>query len=144
MVTLNRIYTKTGDRGKTRLGDNSEVEKTDIRVDAYGEVDELNTCLGIALCHAREDEILAELLEQIQNDLFDLGADLCWPLESVVEGVSRLSVTDGQVAYLEQKIDKFNQALEALRTLEALEARALAQRLRVVCGTSGGKEAIRI
>ena len=55
MVTLNRIYTKTGDGGKTRLGDNSEVEKTDIRVDAYGEVDELNTCLGIALCYARED-----------------------------------------------------------------------------------------
>ena len=70
MVTLNRIYTKTGDGGKTRLGDNSEVEKTDIRVDAYGEVDELNTCLGIALCYAREDEILTRLLEQIQNDLF--------------------------------------------------------------------------
>ena len=69
MVTLNKIYTKAGDGGKTRLGDNSEVEKTDIRVDAYGEVDELNTCLGIALCYAREDGILAGLIKQIQNDL---------------------------------------------------------------------------
>jgi len=136
MVTLNRIYTKTGDGGKTRLGDNSEVEKTDIRVDAYGEVDELNTCLGIALCYAREDEILTRLLEQIQNDLFDLGADLCWPLESVVEGVSRLSVTDGQVAYLEQKIDKYNQALEALRSFVLPGGSLLAGHLhlaRAVC-----------
>lgn len=136
MVTLNRIYTKTGDGGKTRLGDNSEVEKTDIRVDAYGEVDELNTCLGIALCYAREDEILTRLLEQIQNDLFDLGADLCWPLESVVEGVSRLSVTDGQVAYLEQKIDKYNQALEVLRSFVLPGGSLLAGHLhlaRAVC-----------
>ena len=116
MVTLNKIYTKAGDGGKTRLGDNSEVEKTDIRVDAYGEVDELNTCLGISLCYAREDGLLSGLLKQIQNDLFDLGADLCWPLESVVEGVPRLSVTDGQVIYLEEQIDKFNQSLEALKS----------------------------
>ena len=113
MVTLNKIYTKAGDGGKTRLGDNSEVEKTDIRVDAYGEVDELNTCLGNPLCYAREDELLAGLLKQIQNDLFDLGADLCWPLDSVVDGVPRLSVTDGQVFHLEGQIDKLILTTEA-------------------------------
>ena len=136
MVTLNKIYTKAGDGGKTRLGDNSEVEKTDIRVDAYGEVDELNTCLGIALCYAREDELLAGLLKQIQNDLFDLGADLCWPLESLVEGVPRLSVTDGQVIRLEEQIDKFNQSLGALRSFVLPGGSLLAGHLhlaRAVC-----------
>ena len=136
MVTLNKIYTKAGDGGRTRLGDNSEVEKTDIRVDAYGEADELNTCLGIALCYAREDELLAGLLKQIQNDLFDLGADLCWPLESLVEGVPRLSVTDGQVIRLEEQIDKFNQSLGALRSFVLPGGSLLAGHLhlaRAVC-----------
>ena len=136
MVTLNKIYTKAGDGGKTRLGDNSEVEKTDIRVDAYGEVDELNTCLGIALCYALEDGILAGLLKQIQNDLFDLGADLCWPLDRVVDGVPRLSVTDGQVFHLEGQIDKFNQPLEALRSFVLPGGSLLAGHLhlaRAVC-----------
>jgi cob(I)alamin adenosyltransferase len=136
MVTLNKIYTKAGDGGKTRLGDNSEVEKTDIRVDAYGEVDELNTCLGIALCYAGNDELLSALLKQIQNDLFDLGADLCWPIESAVEGVPRLSVTDAQVLNLEEQIDEFNKSLETLRSFVLPGGSILAGNLhlaRAVC-----------
>ena len=136
MVTLNKIYTKAGDGGKTRLGDNSEVEKTDIRVDAYGEVDELNTCLGIALFYAGDDELLSALLKQIQNDLFDLGADLCWPIESTVEGVPRLSVTDAQVVNLEEQIDEFNKSLETLRSFVLPGGSILAGNLhlaRAVC-----------
>ncbi|MEE2628381.1 MAG: cob(I)yrinic acid a,c-diamide adenosyltransferase [Candidatus Latescibacterota bacterium] len=136
MVTLNKIYTKAGDGGKTRLGDNSEVEKTDIRVEAYGEVDELNTCLGVALCYVGDDELLSALLKQIQNDLFDLGADLCWPIESVVEGVPRLSVTDAQVLNLEEQIDEFNKSLETLRSFVLPGGSILAGHLhlaRAVC-----------
>lgn len=116
MVTLNKIYTKTGDGGKTRLGDNSEVDKTDPRVEAYGEVDELNAQFGLAVCQVDPKNPLGVVLLQIQNDLFDLGADLCWPLESTLEGVPRLSVTQEQVDFLERHIDAFNEPLETLRS----------------------------
>ena len=78
MVYLNRIYTKTGDTGETSLGDGSRVPKTNSRIAAYGTVDELNCVLGCALAVAPSDEI-ANILNRIQNDLFDVGADLCVP-----------------------------------------------------------------
>lgn len=116
MVSLNRIYTKTGDGGKTRLGDNSQVEKFDPRVEAYGEVDELNALMGIARCHAQGQADLADLIGRIQNDLFDLGADLCWPLDAESGAEGRLAVTAQQVGDLEGAIDRYNAALENLRS----------------------------
>ena len=114
MVTLNKIYTKAGDGGKTRLGDNSEVEKTDIRVEAYGEVDELNTCWGVALCYVGDDELLSALLKQIQNDLFDLGADLCVPISD--NNNRRLRVSTCQIETLETEIDEMNNILKPLNS----------------------------
>ena len=76
MVVLNRIYTRTGDAGLTRLANGAEVSKTDLRVEAYGSVDETNACLGLVRLHTAEDALLHAMLERIQNDLFDLGADL--------------------------------------------------------------------
>ena len=134
MVKLNKIYTKTGDKGKTSLVSGKRVSKDNIRIRAYGTIDELNSILGVVKHHISKK--LIKIVSEIQNDLFDLGADLCWPLESVVEGVSRLSVTDGQVAYLEQKIDKYNQALEVLRSFVLPGGSLLAGHLhlaRAVC-----------
>jgi cob(I)alamin adenosyltransferase len=79
MVRLTKIYTRTGDKGRTRLGDMSETDKHDLRVEAYGAVDELNAALGLAVCGAGDDHPLTPELTRIQNDLFDLGADLCVP-----------------------------------------------------------------
>lgn len=116
MVSLTRIYTKTGDGGKTRLGDNSQVEKFDPRVEAYGEVDELNALLGIARCHAEADADLSDLIGKIQNDLFDLGADLCWPLGKGSSAEGRLAITPEQVGFIEKSIDRYNAALENLHS----------------------------
>ncbi len=116
MVSLNKIYTKTGDGGKTRLGDNSQVEKFDPRVEAYGEVDELNALLGIARCHIGEGDDLSNLIGSIQNDLFDLGADLCWPIGEGDSAEGRLSITPEQVGSIEEAIDRYNARLESLRS----------------------------
>lgn len=112
MVTLNKIYTRTGDKGETALGDGSRVAKTDALVEAYGSVDELNAVLGVARLHA-EGEIAA-WLERIQNELFDLGADLCVPYEG--RGEDALSITPEQVARLESEIDAMNGKLAPLKS----------------------------
>ncbi len=115
MVTLSKIYTRTGDGGKTRLGDNSQVDKGHDRVEAYGCVDELNAALGLALL-ARGTAETAQLLQALQNDLFDLGADLCCPLvEGEAEG-EKLRITAGQVEFIEREIDRVNADLEPLRS----------------------------
>ena len=116
MVNLSRIYTRTGDGGKTRLGDNSQVSKTDVRLEAYGTVDELNAVLGAAGASGSLDEELFGILCLIQNDLFDLGADLCAPqVEEEQEG-ARLRITALQVERLENQLDQLNEGLPPLKS----------------------------
>ncbi|HXZ01098.1 MAG TPA: cob(I)yrinic acid a,c-diamide adenosyltransferase [Stellaceae bacterium] len=111
MVRLTRIYTRGGDAGETSLGDGSRVGKGDLRVAAYGTVDEANAAVGLARLHA-EGEVDAALA-RIQNDLFDLGADLCTP-ESGTRGAGALRILASQVDRLEREIDALNADLKPL------------------------------
>src|SRR5437870_5495869 len=106
MVFLSRIYTKSGDHGDTGLGDGTRVPKDHPRVTAYGRVDELNAVLGLVLTHDLGAE--AELLRNIQNDLFDVGADLCVPEADGEAPGQRLRVRPEQATRLEAAIDRFN------------------------------------
>ena len=112
-VRLTRIYTRAGDAGETSLGDGSRVPKTDLRIEAYGTVDELNSFVGHALAGDLPDEF-RPWLEQVQNDLFDLGADLSVPLED--RRRERLRVTTAQVERLEELCDLVNERLEPLKS----------------------------
>ncbi|HZC16673.1 MAG TPA: cob(I)yrinic acid a,c-diamide adenosyltransferase [Caulobacteraceae bacterium] len=112
MVTLNRIYTRTGDRGKTRLATGAAVSKTHPRVEAYGAVDELNAQIGWARTTLVAEPLLDAMLARIQNDLFDLGADLATPARA--RGAEDLRVLEGQVARLEGEIDELNAELSPL------------------------------
>jgi cob(I)alamin adenosyltransferase len=114
MVRLNRIYTRTGDAGTTSLGTGERRKKYDLRVDAYGTLDELNAVVGIVRLNTTDDRRLDELLARVQNDLFDVEADLCMPEGGKGPGGARLTVTDAQVAWLEQQIDALNDELEPL------------------------------
>ena len=113
MVSLSKIYTRNGDGGATRLGDHSQVPKTHVRVEAYGCIDELNSILGLALVHCLQERHAA-VLRLVQNDLFDLGGDLCCP-QGEDEG-NALRVQPEQVARLEEAIDVINQDLDPLRS----------------------------
>ena len=116
MVVLNKIYTRTGDKGETALGDGQRVAKFDVRVEAYGTADELNAVVGLARLHALDETDAA--LARIQNDLFDLGADLCLP-EMGKDGDRAwepLRLHDSQVDRLESEIDAMNAHLEPLRS----------------------------
>ena len=115
VVRLDRIYTRGGDLGETSLGDGHRVAKHNPRVGAYGTVDELNAALGVARLHAADGSI-GVWVERIQNDLFDVGADLCVPPppEDDERHRSRLRVSPEQVAWLEQRIDEVNGALPPL------------------------------
>jgi cob(I)alamin adenosyltransferase len=116
MVVLNKIYTRTGDDGTTALGSGRRVSKYDLRVEAYGTLDETNAAIGLALLYTRErHEGLDAMLVRIQNDLFDLGADLCFPDETK-DTRGRLQVTDAQVERLEREIDELNRDLDPLRS----------------------------
>ena len=116
MVNLTRIYTRTGDDGTTALGSGRRVAKYDLRVEAYGTLDETNATIGLARLHTRDSlPVLDAMLARIQNDLFDLGADLCFPDETK-DARGRLQVTDTQVARLEQEIDGLNRELQPLRS----------------------------
>ena len=116
MVVLNKIYTRTGDAGDTALGNGTRVAKHSQRVTAYGTVDELNATLGLARLHASGD--LAEALARIQNDLFDLGADLCRPeMERDAEAeYTPLRIIPAQIDRLEAEIDAMNAGLQPLRS----------------------------
>jgi len=114
MVYLNRIYTKSGDAGETSLGDGTRVPKTHPRIAAYGGTDELNAVLGVALNADGLPPVIAERLRGIQNDLFDLGADLCVPESDPPPEFTPLRVTAGQVTRLEGWIDE---AVERLAPL---------------------------
>lgn len=118
MVKLNKIYTRTGDDGTTGLGDGSRVAKADPRVDAYGTTDEANATLGLAVIACRDAgqpaAALAPILESLQHDLFDCGADLCTPIKQDGKEAERLRVIPSQIERLEALIDLFNDDLEPL------------------------------
>jgi cob(I)alamin adenosyltransferase len=116
MVVLNRIYTRTGDDGTTALGTGERRPKYDLRVAAYGTVDEVNAAIGLARLHTANDDRVDAMLARIQNDLFDLGADLCSPDKGKGPGGERLAIVDSQVARLEQEIDALNASLAPLRS----------------------------
>jgi cob(I)alamin adenosyltransferase len=111
MVTLNRIYTRTGDKGETALGDGSRLPKHSLRISAYGTVDEANAAIGLVRLHTHGQ--MDEMLARIQNDLFDLGADLCVP-ETTKRNEGRLRIADAQVERLEREIDSMNAELKPL------------------------------
>jgi cob(I)alamin adenosyltransferase len=113
MVYLNSIYTKTGDQGETSLGDGRRVSKTDPRIVAYGTVDELNSVLGCVLSMGPSSEI-SQILTRIQNDLFDVGADLCVPETDQPPKHTPLRITAAQVEQLEHEIDSANARLQPL------------------------------
>ena len=152
MVVLNRIYTKTGDGGETALGNGVRVAKHSLRVSAYGTTDEVNATVGLARLHAT-GEVDAQL-SRIQNDLFDIGADLCRPdMEKDAQAeYPPLRVTDDQVARLETEIDAMNEALEPLRSFilpggSALAAhlhlcRTVSRRAERLCVELAGEESV--
>jgi cob(I)alamin adenosyltransferase len=113
-MKLDKIYTRTGDEGKTSLGTGSRLPKFHLRVTAYGSIDETNSVIGVALLHVADHDVI-QLLRHIQNDLFDVGADLCQP-EQEGQAKPALRITEEQVAWLEQRIDHFNAALEPLNS----------------------------
>ena len=116
MVNLTRIYTKTGDDGTTSLGDMSRTSKNDPRLEAYATVDEANSAIGVVLALGEiKDNEITKLLVRIQNDLFDVGADLCTPIIDNPT-VEPLRVLESQIDYLEKQIDKYNESLQPLRT----------------------------
>ena len=128
MVTLNRIYTKTGDLGETGLGDGSRISKASLRVTAIGAVDETNSAIGIARLDSEGDA--DAMLSRIQNDLFDLGADLCAPEEGR-KPEDRLRISGAQIERLEREIDAMNEKLEPLTSFVLPGGTALAARLHL-------------
>ncbi len=116
MVILNKIYTRTGDDGTTALGTGERRKKYDLRVAAYGTLDELNAALGLARLHTADDTALDAALSRIQNDLFDAGADLTMPGKGKGPDGARLTVTENQVTWLETEIDRLNAELKPLRS----------------------------
>ena len=116
MVVLNRIYTRSGDEGMTMLGNGEYRKKYDLRVSAYGTVDEVTSAIGIARLHTADAPAIDAMLARIQNDLFDLAADLCSPDKGKGPGGARLAVNAAQVKRLEDEIDTLNAELAPLRT----------------------------
>ncbi len=152
-VNLTRIYTRLGDGGETHLGDMSRVPKTHPRIEAYGTVDELNAQLGVALTVPGMPEEYVPWLQRVQNDLFDLGADLAAPEDSERE---RLRVLPEQTQWLEQRCDEVNATLTPLRsfvlpggTPAAAQLHVCrtvcrrAERRAIACGQEGSPQAIR-
>ena len=136
MVKLSKIYTGTGDGGSTRLGGGREVHKWDLRIEAYGTVDELNSVIGITLAADVADEDCRQLLQSVQNDLFDIGADLCLPQEEGEPEGAALRVGETQVAQLETAIDRINSGLGTLHSFVMPGGTAAASHLhlaRTIC-----------
>jgi cob(I)alamin adenosyltransferase len=116
MVVLNRIYTRTGDAGETALGTGERRLKSDLRVESYGTVDETNATIGMARLSTGQDQNLDAMLARIQNDLFDLGADLCTPDTGEPLAYEPLRIVQSQVERLEREIDELNASLTPLRS----------------------------
>ena len=146
VVTLNRIYTRTGDAGTTRLATGASVSKADRRVEAYGGVDETNACVGLARVALSADDALDAMLARIQNELFDLGADLATPARADEAEGSALRILDSQVARLEAEIDALNAGLPALTSFilpGGSQAAAALHLARTVCRRAE-REAVRL
>ncbi|AXS38738.1 cob(I)yrinic acid a,c-diamide adenosyltransferase [Breoghania sp. L-A4] len=131
MVVLNKIYTRTGDAGTTALGSGERRAKHDLRVAAYGTVDETNAVLGVVRLHTAENADLDAVLARIQNDLFDLGADLATPDTGEPLEYEPLRITDAQVEAIEQAIDRFNASLKPLRSFVLPGGSAAAAHLHI-------------
>ena len=118
MVVLNRIYTRTGDKGETALGSGQRLSKAHLRIQAYGTVDETNATLGVARLHTGTEPLIAldAMLARIQNELFDLGADLCVPDTGQKPGFEPLRILPAQCERLEKEIDLLNDGLSPLRS----------------------------
>lgn len=116
MVKLTKIYTRGGDKGETSLGDGSRVKKHDLRVATYGTVDEANAAIGVARLQCADDADVDAMLSRIQNDLFDLGADLCTPIVADEAPGKALRIVQAQVDRLEREIDLMNAALAPLNS----------------------------
>ena len=146
MVTLNRIYTRTGDAGTTRLATGAEVSKADGRVEAYGAVDETNACVGLSRIHLATDPELDAMLGRIQNELFDLGADLSTPARPDEAEGAKLRILDSQVARLESEIDTLNDRLPPLKSfiLPGGTAAAAALHLARTVSRRAEREAVRL
>ena len=132
MIKLNKIYTKTGDGGDTALGNGERVLKDSLRVSAYGNVDELNASIGLVTNYATSD--LKGKLKNIQNDLFDLGADLCVPVSE--KNNNRLRLSRGQIEILEAEIDEMNNELKPLNSFilpGGCEAATFLHLARTIC-----------
>jgi cob(I)alamin adenosyltransferase len=153
VVNLTRIYTKLGDGGETHLGDMSRVPKTHPRIEAYGTVDELNSQIGLVLTLDALPESYRPWLQRIQNDLFDVGADIAAPDDA---GRERLRVLPAQTEWLEQRCDEVNATLEPLKSFvlpggthaaaQLHVARTIcrrAERLAVACGPEISAEVVR-
>jgi len=146
MVTLNRIYTRAGDAGATRLATGQTVSKADRRVETYGAVDETNACLGLVRVHTSGDAELDAILARIQNELFDLGADLAQPAKPDEAAGSVLRILDSQVTRLEGEIDTLNAELPPLTSFVLPGGTAAAAALhlaRTVCRRAE-REAVRL
>ncbi len=133
MVTLNKIYTRTGDAGDTRLSTGEAVPKDDARVAAYGDVDETNACLGLARQHTASDPVLDPMLARIQNELFDLGADLATPDRGKALGWEPLRIIESQVERLEAEIDQLNADLSPLTSFILRGGTPAAAHLHLAC-----------
>ena len=146
MVTLNRIYTRTGDGGTTRLATGQTVSKSDLRVETYGAVDEANAAIGLARLHTAADETLDPMLARIQNELFDLGADLATPAKSDEIADAVLRILDSQVERLEGEIDELNGVLPPLTSfvLPGGTAAAAALHLARTIARRAERDAVRL
>ena len=129
MVNLTRIYTKTGDDGTTSLGDMSRTSKNDPRLEAFATVDEANSFIGVAMLHVKNTDISA-LLTRVQNDLFDVGADLSTPVIDNPK-VEPLRITQEQIDFLEKQIDQYNSELKPLRSFVLPSGSASSSHLHV-------------
>jgi len=112
LIKLDKIYTRGGDKGMTSLGDGKRVKKDSLRIKAYGDIDEVNSSIGIVCCFCSSN--LKRILRKIQNHLFDIGADLCVPEEE--NNKKKLRLSDHATSYLENELDKINEKLEALNS----------------------------
>jgi cob(I)alamin adenosyltransferase len=134
VVVLNRIYTRTGDDGTTSLGSGERRKKYDLRVAAYGTLDETNAAIGLTRLHTGNDAAFDAMLARVQNDLFDVEADLC--LSEKGPGGARMTVTGAQVAWLEQQIDTLNADLAPLKSFilpGGMPAAAYLHLARTIC-----------
>ncbi|MGV9006957.1 MAG: cob(I)yrinic acid a,c-diamide adenosyltransferase [Brevundimonas sp.] len=145
MVVLNKIYTRTGDDGSTRLASSATVSKSDARVEAYGAVDELNAVIGVARLHSGQNDRIDAMLGRIQNELFDLGADLATPHDPA-PAWEALRILDSQVERIEAEIDWMNESLKPLDSFILSGGAPLSAHLhlaRTVCRRAE-REAVRL